>query len=230
MDVWNAIILQTTYLFVTSLVVASLEIEIEGKDGWAKKLPTWRIRGGCGDRPLTGYHVALALAFISISINGAVTASLLQTIPFHRVLYSLAIFTLMMAYEDALWYALNYEFHDAVRTGTVEDHFTRRAQASLYVICTVVAFALWATASAIDQEFVRNCEIFVGLVVGCALCFPLALYGIGPIYERTRRRLKQQASEEATHARGWGWVFGYIWIGTSISSARALYVMTGRFS
>ena len=46
-----------------AFVFAKLEIEIEGKHGWAEKLPTWRVERHVlldmffGGRPLTGYHV-----------------------------------------------------------------------------------------------------------------------------------------------------------------------------
>jgi len=33
---------QSIYLFVVALVLAFLEVQIEGKHGWASKLPTWK--------------------------------------------------------------------------------------------------------------------------------------------------------------------------------------------
>jgi hypothetical protein len=48
---------------------AKMEIEIEGRDGWAAKLPTWKIEKHIlldifmGGRPLTGYH-AWAFTFV----------------------------------------------------------------------------------------------------------------------------------------------------------------------
>ena len=49
------------FLFATSAIFASLEIQIEGANGWASGLPTWRVHNGwtrllLGSRPLTGYH------------------------------------------------------------------------------------------------------------------------------------------------------------------------------
>jgi hypothetical protein len=53
------------YLFVYALVMALVEIEIEGEHGWAAKLPTWKRTTGAAARlwgfllhgkPLTGYH------------------------------------------------------------------------------------------------------------------------------------------------------------------------------
>ena len=50
------------YLFFVSAVFALLEIQIEGGEGWARTLPTWRIetpltRRLLGARAITGYHV-----------------------------------------------------------------------------------------------------------------------------------------------------------------------------
>ncbi len=61
------------FLLVLSTVLALLEIQIEGKNGWAANLPCWRIRRGWfvrylnGGRPLTGYQLwynALVILFL----------------------------------------------------------------------------------------------------------------------------------------------------------------------
>ena len=54
------------YVVLTAYVFARVEIEIEGPDGWAAALPTWRIKNRWtkifyGDRPLTGYHLWLQI-------------------------------------------------------------------------------------------------------------------------------------------------------------------------
>jgi hypothetical protein len=47
---------------IAAFIWAKLEVEIEGKDGWAKNLPTWRIEKHIlldiflNGRPLTGFH------------------------------------------------------------------------------------------------------------------------------------------------------------------------------
>src|SRR5918911_5602389 len=55
-------------LFVYALLFALVEIEIEGPDGWAEKLPTWyRVTPGyarlfaavLSGKPLTGYHATM---------------------------------------------------------------------------------------------------------------------------------------------------------------------------
>jgi hypothetical protein len=62
-------------LFVYALMFALVEIEIEGKDGWAVKLPTWFRRTSpvarlyaflLSGKPLTGYHaIMFFIPFVS---------------------------------------------------------------------------------------------------------------------------------------------------------------------
>ena len=58
-------------LGVLAFLFAKVEIEIEGGDGWAAKLPTWRLQNRLtdllyGGRPLTGYHLWLTLFLIGM--------------------------------------------------------------------------------------------------------------------------------------------------------------------
>lgn len=39
---FTEIITTNLYIFIMATVLAILEIQIEGKHGWAKNLPTWR--------------------------------------------------------------------------------------------------------------------------------------------------------------------------------------------
>ena len=57
---------RTILLWVYCFGLAGIEIEIEGGNGWAERLPTWWYKRGrfgkffgfvMGGRPLTGYHV-----------------------------------------------------------------------------------------------------------------------------------------------------------------------------
>jgi hypothetical protein len=66
-------------LFIYALLFAVVEIEIEGKDGWAMKLPTWfrrspwyaRVYGFLlSGKPLTGYHALIFLiSFVSFHLG-----------------------------------------------------------------------------------------------------------------------------------------------------------------
>jgi len=66
------------YLFLLALVLAVLEIQIEGKYGWAHKLPTWRPKKKniflkvykkiMSDREPTGYHM-LMFSFVFMILH-----------------------------------------------------------------------------------------------------------------------------------------------------------------
>lgn len=87
---------------------AKLEIEIEGPDGWAARLPTWRVKKpafadvvvGGGD--ITGYHLwafVATLAFFHLRVLGRWTWAAEA-----RVLGAFVLFWLL---EDFLWFVFN---------------------------------------------------------------------------------------------------------------------------
>ena len=216
----------SVYLCCSSVCVAALEIEIEGPDGWAKRLPTWRRRCVlCGDRPLTGYHVGLALTLIGVSLAGSVTDVLLHDGPPSNVLFSLALFTLIMATEDRYWYALNYEFHDAVARGEARDHFDIASQTTLYVVCVVVAFALWLGGAWIDGNVYEGIAVFWIASVGLVVTYPAVVWGLAPIYARVRRVLKQQADVVDAAQDGWSFLALYASAVWHVALARAVYLI-----
>src|SRR4029077_17041183 len=57
-----------------AFIWANLEVQIEGKHGWAKNLPTWRVEKHflldifMGGRPLTGCHTC-ALTFVACAFH-----------------------------------------------------------------------------------------------------------------------------------------------------------------
>lgn len=97
------------YLVATSAIFALLEIQIEGKEGWARGLPTWRIetaltRRLLGARAITGYHVymhllVLLLAHVPFAVGVPLTLATEARI--------LAFLVLFWVIEDFLWFVLN---------------------------------------------------------------------------------------------------------------------------
>jgi hypothetical protein len=101
------------WIALLAFFFANVEIQIEGANGWAGSLPTWRIEKGplldifWGGRPLTGYHawvfVFMALVFhLPIFIKGTFSLKLEA-----RIMGSLMIFWII---EDFLWFILNPAF------------------------------------------------------------------------------------------------------------------------
>lgn len=97
------------YFFVIALVLAHLEIQIEGPHGWAEKLPTWRWDGPAIRRwfgkPVTGYHLCLVtclLLFLHVPLfyGGS----------WEREADLLAMFFFLAVTWDFLWFACNRHF------------------------------------------------------------------------------------------------------------------------
>ena len=87
---------QGFFIFINSFLFALIEIEIEGKEGWAKNLPT--VRNIIGK--MTLYHVYMFLFIITIflriyPLNGINS--------FDTIFYTTSWFLL----EDFLWFILN---------------------------------------------------------------------------------------------------------------------------
>jgi len=97
------------YFFLIALVLAHLEIQIEGPHGWAEKLPTWRwdsrrIRRWFG-KPVTGYHLCLiALILLFVHVPQLYDGS------WEREADLLAMFFFLTATWDFLWFVCNRHF------------------------------------------------------------------------------------------------------------------------
>ncbi len=100
------------FLILFSFFVAKAEINIEGKNGWAKNLPTWKKKNKftkifLGNYQLTGYHFFMFSSFL-----------LLFHFPFFLGLnwstsLELKIFALFLFFqllEDFFWFILNPSF------------------------------------------------------------------------------------------------------------------------
>lgn len=97
------------FLIIISFLVAKLEINIEGKDGWAKNLPTWTLRNKFidllwGGLPLTGYHfwlISTVLAFLHFPFFLGLSWNL------NMEFIILALFSFFWIIEDFFWFLLN---------------------------------------------------------------------------------------------------------------------------
>ena len=108
------LILTNTYIFIMALVLAILEIQIEGKDGWAKNLPTWKpplhtwyvklYSRLMFKKRLTGYHLAMHIFVILIFY-----LPYADGLPFTLFNWTktLALYFLFILVWDFLWFVLN---------------------------------------------------------------------------------------------------------------------------
>jgi hypothetical protein len=115
MQATNAIAMATTISFVMLLgfFFAKLEIAIEGEDGWAASLPTWRIESHWaldwfwGGREMTGYH-AWAFSLIALFFHFPLAFS--AELSWGGEARVLACIMLFWVTEDFLWFVLNPAF------------------------------------------------------------------------------------------------------------------------
>lgn len=101
------------FWFLFAFLLAALEVEAEGRYGWAEKMPTWyRTRGSAGriyglmmgGKPLTGYHlfmfflplVAVHAGFF-LGVQWSVSGELIV----------LARYFALAVLWDGLWFVLN---------------------------------------------------------------------------------------------------------------------------
>ncbi len=103
---WGGALLALAFLF------AKVEIEIEGGDGWAAKLPTWKVQNRLtdllyGGRPLTGYHLWVQL-FVLVFCHVPFAFGL----PFAWRNEALVVSFMILFWilEDFLWFVVNPRF------------------------------------------------------------------------------------------------------------------------
>ena len=105
-------------LFIITLAIAAtlfalLEIQIEGPDGWAASLPTWRVRNQWtrlfySSKVLTGYHLYLQLFTLTlIHLPFGLGMVPLTWLMEARVL---SFFILFWVLQVFLWFLLNPAF------------------------------------------------------------------------------------------------------------------------
>ncbi len=99
------------FVWLVAYFFANVEIQIEGADGWAAKLPVtfrvehhWLLDLFWGGRPMTGYH-AWVFSFMALMFH-------LPLVAFGRwspklQLRTLACVSQFWIVEDALWFILN---------------------------------------------------------------------------------------------------------------------------
>lgn len=98
----------TLYILVFGILLALLEIEIEGKHGWAKNLPTWRKDSSSSLvflRSITGYHSILFLMILFL--NHIVYIGFFGWSWIIDELMILSFHFFLVIYWDFLWFVLN---------------------------------------------------------------------------------------------------------------------------
>ncbi len=110
-------IFESIFLFVFCFILAFLEVQIEGKDGWAVNLPTWRPEESkwysrlyshfMKGKALTGYHIGM-FSLVLFVLHGFYFYSNSWTILGELQVISLFFFVSVV--WDFLWFVLNPHF------------------------------------------------------------------------------------------------------------------------
>lgn len=101
---------QLAYLYLIGVVLALLEIEIEGKDGWAANLPTKRIKVWWFNKlgkDVTGYHMILQI-FLLLFMHLPLVLEQRFNLDLEMMIISQYLF--FVVYWDFLWFVFNPHF------------------------------------------------------------------------------------------------------------------------
>ena len=109
--------LQPAYVFILALILAILEVQIEGANGWAKNLPTWRANPDkwyakiymkiMEGKEMTGYHMSL-FSMIFLLFHFPFVSGLTWNIG--NEIGMIIIFLFFIVTEDYLWFVINPHF------------------------------------------------------------------------------------------------------------------------
>ncbi len=92
-------------MLACSTILAFLEIQIEGKYGWAEKLPCFKTKKKIlGEKPITGYHI-FVLAFTFLIFHLPVFYISEWTLKNELLVLGSWIF--VWSLEDFLWFVFN---------------------------------------------------------------------------------------------------------------------------
>jgi hypothetical protein len=193
----------TLLLFGYALLFALVEIEIEGKDGWAMNLPTWYRRKPVyarvyafllSGKPLTGYHaVMFSIPFVSFHVGLAFGQPWSWGLE-ARVIASYLVWNVTW---DFLWFVLNPHFgwarfrkgqiwwHGGVWIGRLPIDYVNALWLSF-----LVAALPWFVRG--NTTHLHRQLIFV---VGMAVLTTAAALS-APLYQRWYRHMRRPGSDE----------------------------------
>src|SRR6185436_6725484 len=189
-------------LFAYALLFAMVEIEIEGADGWADKLPTWyrvtpwyarlvsRVLSG---KPATGYHMMMfPIPIVSFHLG------LAFGMPWSWALEArlFAAYLVFNVIWDFLWFVLNPHFGwQRFKKGAVWWH--NQKWVGRFPIDYWNGFALSFVLAALpvfggDWSVLGHHTVYViGMVALTALTAALA-----PVYQRWYAHMRREGSDE----------------------------------
>jgi hypothetical protein len=97
-------IISVIFVILLSVLLGYLEIQIEGRYGWAKNLPTWRR--DMNGFVWTGYHISLWL-FLLLVVHIPFIFTAWTAV---KECFVLSFLVLILLMEDAFWFLMNKDF------------------------------------------------------------------------------------------------------------------------
>jgi hypothetical protein len=196
-------------LFAYALAFAAVEIEIEGPDGWAERLPTWyrvtpfyaRVFGWIlSGKPLTGYHAVMF--FIPLA---SFHLGFLFGLPWSgaREAEVMAAYLVWNVTWDFLWFVLNPRYTWArFRKGEIWWHGRRWIGRfpidywnGLVISLAIAALSAWLGGD--TRVLGRHLALLAGLALLAALAVALA-----PGYGRWYRHMRRPGADQRHLAIG----------------------------
>jgi hypothetical protein len=193
----------TLLLFGYALLFALVEIEIEGKDGWAMNLPTWYRRKPLyarvfalllSGKPLTGYH---AVMFLIPLLSFHIGLAFGQTWSWGLEARLIASYLVWNVTWDFLWFVLNPYFGWArFRRGQIWWHggaWVGRLPID-YVNALCLSFMVvtvpWVARG--NAAMLRQHAMFVVGMAALTAAVTLA----APLYQRWYQHMRRPGSDE----------------------------------
>jgi len=190
------------FWFTLALVFAAVEVEIEGRYGWAEKLPTWYRTAGFWARlyalvmrgkPLTGYH--LFMFFLPLlALHGAFFLGAPFTL--RNELMILANYACWVSLWDYLWFVLNPAYGSAgFRKDKVWWYARSRWLLGRLPLEYALSVALSLKLALAAAFFAGDWTVFTGHLLRLAcLAFLLApaVVFIGPPYRRWHSKMRRR--------------------------------------
>jgi hypothetical protein len=188
---------------ILATLIAGLEVEAEGKYGWAEKMPTWYRTTGpiarlygliMGGKPLTGYHSYMfVLPFVIFHAHFALGV----TWTFPGELKAWAMYLAFCPMWDYLWFVLNPWYHRKFNKSDVWWHAKSPWIAGFpldYYMGFGLSIALAATASWWSDDwtvFQQHYQLLIGF-----LGYTLMVGLWAPMYHQWYWYMRRPGSDE----------------------------------
>jgi len=185
-----ALIAKVLFWSLFATVVAAIEIESEGKFGWAHKAPTWYRTTGfwaraygllMGGKPLTGYHAFMfflpVLIFHAGFFQGAAWS-------FEAELMAWAMYFAWCPLWDYYWFVLNPHYAGQFRKECIWWHAKSPWVFGLFPLDYLVGLAVSLACAGGAAWVAGSAELFIGhlwLLAGFGL-YTVLLHLAAPYY------------------------------------------------